>query len=714
MENNQDIINVDVLRQLPPQLSGYKITAALQKCEKKETLLAEKNGRKYIIKISSGTYNCMLHTEAEVSLQKEKFPFFPYVIDCFDFEGSTYLLREYIEGETIQELIERKGVLSLPEALPLMLKLCDCLITLQSVNPPLIYRDLKAANVLFTSSGSCYLLDMGTVRNYNEEADMDTSFMGTSAVAAPEQYGARQTDKRTDVYGFGMLFYYILTGEFHPAKEIKKSSELFKLIENRKAAGIIKKCTAFDPDNRYNDMAAVKKSLLKLSRSADARGKSKAGFNGMAVFGWGLSVIILVVLLSLYIPDLIAGEKDQGSIIQPNYETEKNKALSHDSNSENTDSEDIDSENTDSENTDSENTNLENTDSENTDSENTDSENINSEDNDRHKGDYSSPDGQREVVFSSELLKKAVISELGFDESETVTYDDLSRIVFLCISGNRILDDFDIADERPDECSIKGDIEDISILSEMKNLKFLVLEGQNITDISPLKGLGITNLSLRDNPINDISALNNCKQLHQLDISDTMVDSLDGLSGCEGLNCLLCINTEIKSFSPLAGLPLIILYADNVPADDYGKLMTTKIEHIRLSHAPKDKLKDLLLLPNLKAIDLIESEIESIEEIEFLSSVIHLSLSGNKIMSLKGIEKFQNLQFLDLSRNPFEDGEPLKHLKKLSVLDICATSLKDYAFLKEMSGLTDLYMGSQPLGKLYHDVKTVNFEIHGF
>lgn len=704
MENNQDIINVDVLRQLPPQLSEYKIIALLQKCEKKETLLTEKNGRKYIIKISYGTYNCMLHTEAKVSLQKEKFPFFPYVIDCFDFEGSTYLLREYIEGETIQELIERKGVLSLQEALPLMLKLCDCLITLQSVNPPLIYRDLKAANVLFTSSGSCYLLDMGTVRNYNEEADMDTSFMGTSAVAAPEQYGARQTDKRTDVYGFGMLFYYILTGEFQPAKEIKKSSELLKLIENRKAAGIIKKCTAFDPDNRYSDMAAVKKSLLKLSRSADARGKSKAGFNGMAVFGWGLSVIFLVVLLSLHIPDLIAGEKDQGSIIQPNYETEKNKALSHD----------INSENTDSENTDSENNDSENTDSENSDSENISSEGTDSDGNDRHKGDYSSPDGQREVVFSSELLKKAVISELGFDESETVTYDDLSKIVFLCISGNRILDDFDITDNRPDECRVRGDIEDISILSEMKNLKFLVLEGQNITDISPLKELGITNLSLRDNPINDISALNNCNQLHQLDISNTMVDSLDGLLGCEGLNCLLCGNTEIKSFSPLAGMPLIILDASNVPADDYGELMTTKIEHIYLSHAPKDKLKDLSLIPNLERIDLKESEIESIEEIEFLSSVIHLSLSGNKIMSLKGIEKFRNLQYLDLSRNPFEDGEPLKYLENLSVLDICETSPKDYVFLKEMSGLTDLYMGSQTLGKLYHDVKTVNFEVHGF
>lgn len=207
---------------------------------------------------ASGEYVKMLRTESSFGTLG-KFPFVPCVFDYFETGNGAYLLREYVEGQTLNELVEREGTLPLPRVISLIEQLCGHLSRLHSSNPPIIYRDLKPSNIVLHPSGDCYLVDMGTVLTYNEDHSLDTVFIGIIDTAAPEQFGARQTDNRTDIYAMGILFYYLLTGD------VKIQEEKLKTLPSR-AASVIRKCTAFNPDNRYSQVTKVAAALRPFTR----------------------------------------------------------------------------------------------------------------------------------------------------------------------------------------------------------------------------------------------------------------------------------------------------------------------------------------------------------------------------------------------------------------------------------------------------------------
>ena len=278
---------------LPDRLSQYHYVSCLaDKDRKKVWVLQKDNGQKVLCKFASGEYADMLRTES-TAFSLGKFRFVPYVFDYFETEEGAYLLREYIEGETLEEMIERRGPLSLTEALPLMRQLCGMLSRFHSCTPPVIYRDLKPANIVCQPSGDCCLIDMGSVRTYHEDGSPDTVFMGTPDTAAPEQFGARQTDNRTDIYSLGILFYYLLTGR------LKMQPGSLHGLPGR-AAAIIKKCVSFDPENRYSDIEQVQTALSALLPNK----KQKYTF----LFGC-ISVVMFIASLCLFFLPLLHTEK---------------------------------------------------------------------------------------------------------------------------------------------------------------------------------------------------------------------------------------------------------------------------------------------------------------------------------------------------------------------------------------------------------------------
>ena len=245
---------------LPEALSGYRLVSCLSDGEFKKTWILEKsNGQRVLCKYSSGEYVDMLRTESEF-FHLGKFTFVPYVYDYFETSDGAYLLREYIDGRTLYELVEKEGPMPLNRAVPLMEQLCGHLIRFHASVPPIIYRDLKPANIVLQDSGDCYLIDLGTVRTYHEDDSADTVFIGTTGTAAPEQFGARQTDARTDIYALGILFYYLLTGE------VKLRDNHLKKLPS-KAARIIRRCTAFDPNDRYSEVSMVIDALHGSART---------------------------------------------------------------------------------------------------------------------------------------------------------------------------------------------------------------------------------------------------------------------------------------------------------------------------------------------------------------------------------------------------------------------------------------------------------------
>ncbi|MEI2691331.1 MAG: serine/threonine-protein kinase [Anaerolineae bacterium] len=144
-------------------------------------------------------------------------PNLPKVSDYFTEHGKHYIVMEFVEGQTLEDYLSRRGgSVSEAEARGWAAQLCDVLGYLHRQQPPVIFRDLKPANVMLTPQGQLKLIDFGIARFFKAGKPGDTLVMGTPGYAAPEQHGQGQTDARSDVYSLGVLLHHLLTG-YDPA-----------------------------------------------------------------------------------------------------------------------------------------------------------------------------------------------------------------------------------------------------------------------------------------------------------------------------------------------------------------------------------------------------------------------------------------------------------------------------------------------------------------
>lgn len=176
----------------------------------------------------------------------------PAFADEFQNDMMICIVREYVEGKPLNQYIAEKEPTN-KDIINICVQLCDILAYLHGQEKLIIHRDIKPQNIIVNDDGQVALIDFDISRFYNSKADTDTQFFGTKEYAPPEQYGFSQTDCRTDIYSFGVLLRFMLTEN----EKEKPSVHLYKPLER-----IIKKCTAFDPKERFNNATAVKKALL--------------------------------------------------------------------------------------------------------------------------------------------------------------------------------------------------------------------------------------------------------------------------------------------------------------------------------------------------------------------------------------------------------------------------------------------------------------------
>lgn len=186
-------------------------------------------------------------------MKKLDHPTIPKVVDIIENEEGIFIVRDYIEGETLETIVKMYGTQPTDKVVEWGKQLCAALGYLHSQTPPHIYRDMKPANVILRPDGVLKIIDFGVMRTYKQNQAGDTCCLGTKGYAAPEQYGGvRQTDARTDIFGLGMTMYNLLTGlnpseppyEIKPIRQVNPS--LSKSLEK-----IICKCIEPDPEKRY-------------------------------------------------------------------------------------------------------------------------------------------------------------------------------------------------------------------------------------------------------------------------------------------------------------------------------------------------------------------------------------------------------------------------------------------------------------------------------
>jgi len=120
---------------------------------------------------------------------------------------------DFIEGETLEAHLTQVGHLSVKETLNIAIQLTNVLGYLHSQEPPIIFRDVKPANIMRTPNGHLYLIDFGIARHFNPAKKRDTGALGSPGYAAPEQYGKAQSTEQTDIYGLGATMTTLLLGE---------------------------------------------------------------------------------------------------------------------------------------------------------------------------------------------------------------------------------------------------------------------------------------------------------------------------------------------------------------------------------------------------------------------------------------------------------------------------------------------------------------------
>src|SRR5262245_22829713 len=204
------------------------------------------------------------------------------VWDYFRENGRACLVMEYVPGLTLRDLLRRHAG-PLPEGFVVTfgLQLCDVLAYLHARRPPVIFRDLKPANVMVVAQDetepaglvrsppdalSFKLIDFGIARLFKPEQPGDTLIIGTPGYAPPEQYGQGQTDARSDIYALGATLHHLLSGQMPTGMPLPPLEEIVPSITTD-LARVVARATALDPAGRYPDIAALRQDLLAVARA---------------------------------------------------------------------------------------------------------------------------------------------------------------------------------------------------------------------------------------------------------------------------------------------------------------------------------------------------------------------------------------------------------------------------------------------------------------
>lgn len=241
---------------------------------------------------------------AEANLIKQlDHPAIVRIVDIIDNGDVIYIIEDYIEGETLSSVLETQGAQPQELVIEWAMQICEALEYLHTRKPPIIYRDMKPANVMIKPDGNIKVIDFGIAREYKDQSLADTVSLGTKGYAAPEQFGGKgQTDARTDVYCLGVTLYHLLTGQnpCEPPYEIYPIRHWNPQLSAGLEA-IIQKCTQLNPDDRYQSCAELLYALHHYEEYGAAyRARQKRKLNSFIMTACACVLFLVVGVLGLF------------------------------------------------------------------------------------------------------------------------------------------------------------------------------------------------------------------------------------------------------------------------------------------------------------------------------------------------------------------------------------------------------------------------------
>lgn len=591
----------------------WTVYECLKESEDSSTFLVKETatGILCVLKWGRNRQTEFLRNEMEImkKMADRKLSGIPKAYRIFEENGEVYLVREYIEGMSLAQMVLQKGGISEAEICRISRKICQTAEQFQNPDEPMIHRDIKPENIVVTPGGEVVFIDFGTMRSYKKDGSRDTFVVGTRGTVAPEQYGYTQTDQRTDVYAIGQTMLYMVSESY-------EMNQLSECAVSRRMKKIIEKACSFEPDKRYGDAAQLRRAVEKCQANNRKKVYKKAG----AVFG----LIAAGYILAIFSPD--------GTVIEnKRIETAEQSAAEEQIQAEITFREELIEEAV------------------------------------RKELGLSKTDKITASMLEN-VRKLRIVGKEILDDEDTFWGEghhvDGKDSSFGSVRGN-ITDLSDLAQmvnlEELALCNQK--IEDISGLKELP-LKKLYLSKNMITDFSVLLNLiDLDTLCIMENPAENLSVIGECTGILRLNIQGMNLTDIDFLKNLS-LDYLDMSNVEVENniFEPLAEMKkldtLCMCDVNEAAAETLSQMSTLKALFMWGDSTILENLKPLKGMTQLETLA-FTTQISSLEGIEQFPSLNFLSVSFSLVKDLSPVTGAKNLQVIDISNADIENFESL-------------------------------------------------------
>ena len=591
----------------------WTVYECLKESEDSSTFLVKETatGILCVLKWGRNRQTEFLRNEMEImkKMADRKLSGIPKAYRIFEENGEVYLVREYIEGMSLAQMVLQKGGISEAEICRISRKICQTAEQFQNPDEPMIHRDIKPENIVVTPGSEVVFIDFGTMRSYKKDGSRDTFVVGTRGTAAPEQYGYIQTDQRTDVYAIGQTMLYMVSESY-------EMNQLSECAVSRRMKKIIEKACSFEPDKRYGDAAQLRRAVEKCQANNRKKVYKKAG----AVFG----LIAAGYILAIFSQD--------GTVIEnKRIETAEQSAAEEQIQAEITFREELIEEAV------------------------------------RKELGLSKTD-KITASMLEDVRKLRIVGKEILDDEDTFWGEghhvDGKDSSFGSVRGN-ITDLSDLAQmvnlEELALCNQK--IEDISGLKELP-LKKLYLSKNMITDFSVLLNLiDMDTLCIMENPAENLSVIGECTGILRLNIQGMNLTDIDFLKNLS-LDYLDMSNVEVENniFEPLAEMKkldtLCMCDVNEAAAETLSQMSTLKALFMWGDSTILENLKPLKGMTQLETLA-FTTQISSLEGIEQFPSLNFLSVSFSLVKDLSPVTGAKNLQVIDISNADIKNFEPL-------------------------------------------------------
>jgi serine/threonine protein kinase len=187
-------------------------------------------------------------------------------------DGRVGVWTEFIQGQTLEQLLRERGVFAAGEATLIGLDVCRALSAVHQAG--LLHRDIKAHNVMRETGGRIVLMDFGTGIHYEDSSAANGSLAGTPVYMAPEVLDGREATVQSDVYSVGVLLYHLVTGSYpvrgRSIQEIRtghSGGERTPLRDTRPNlpedfVQIVERALSPEPGRRYESAGEMEAALL--------------------------------------------------------------------------------------------------------------------------------------------------------------------------------------------------------------------------------------------------------------------------------------------------------------------------------------------------------------------------------------------------------------------------------------------------------------------